>query len=107
MLPDAGAETASEGDLPDGAAREPAGTCTWPATRCCAPVRGRSAGAIAGRATRDEPVGRPSSAALLWEFLELAGGAGLLLPNAEEALALTGEPRLRPRRAPSPSAYRR
>jgi sugar/nucleoside kinase (ribokinase family) len=35
----------------------------------------------------------PSSAALLSRhFLDLASGAGLLLPNAEEARALTGEP---------------
>jgi sugar/nucleoside kinase (ribokinase family) len=35
----------------------------------------------------------PSSAALLGaDFLALADGAGLLLPNAEEALALTGSP---------------
>ena len=35
----------------------------------------------------------PSSAALLSPaFLELASGAGLLLPNADEARALTGEP---------------
>jgi sugar/nucleoside kinase (ribokinase family) len=34
----------------------------------------------------------PSSAALLWPgFLDLVAGAGLLLPNASEARALTGE----------------
>jgi sugar/nucleoside kinase (ribokinase family) len=43
----------------------------------------------------------PSSAALLTpEFLALAGGAGLLVPNAEEAAALTGE------REPSAGARR-
>ena len=51
----------------------------------------------------------PSSAALLSpEFLELAEGARLLLPNAAEACALTGESDpVRAARARSPSASAR
>ena len=55
----------------------------------------RAGGAVgdrAGRGGRDEVSVDPSSAALLSPaFLELAEGARLLLPNAAEAVALTGE----------------
>jgi ribokinase len=95
MLPDPGANSAlAEGDLPDdvlaaGGHLHVAGYALLrPAPRPAA----RSAISRALAAGMSVSVD-PSSAALLSpRFLELLEGVGLLLPNVEEAAALTGSP---------------
>lgn len=94
MLPDAGANDGlAPGDLPDelpalGRHLHVAGySLLRPGSRAAA----RSAIARAGRGGMTVSVD-PSSVALLGPgFLDTAKGAGLLLPNAAEARALTGE----------------
>jgi ribokinase len=94
MLPDAGANDGlEEGDLPDsllvsGGHLHVAGYSLLRAGSRPAALSAISRAAGSGMSVSIDP----SSAALLSpEFLGLAEGAGLLLPNAEEAEALTGE----------------
>lgn len=94
MLPDPGANDALEpGDLPDElfAAGIHLHVAGYALLREGSRRAASSAIALAGNQGMTVSVD-PSSAALLSPaFLELASGAGLLLPNAGEALALTGE----------------
>ena len=94
MAPDAGANDGlTEGDLPgellvDGAHLHVAGYALLrPGSRPAA----RGAIARASKAGMTVSVDPSSSALLSPAFLDLAEGAGLLLPNAAEAQALTGE----------------
>ena len=68
-------------------------TCTWPGTRCSGrarepPPARRSSAPASGASGVARPV---LGGAAVAGFLELADGAGLLVPNAAEATALTGE----------------
>ena len=94
MMPDAGANDAlAPGDLPDELLDE----CAHLHVAGYALLRDGSRAAARSAIERARERGivvsvDPSSAALLSPaFLELADGAGLLVPNAAEATALTGE----------------
>ncbi len=94
MLPDAGANDGLEdGDLPDVLLAAGAHLHVSGYALLRAGSRPAALAAIDRATERGMSVSvDPSSAALLSDdFLDLAAGAGLLLPNAEEALALTGE----------------
>ena len=95
MVPDAGANDAlEEGDVPDellerGGHLHVAG---YALLREGSRPAARGAIGRALRAGMSVSVDPSSSALLSPEFLDWADGAGLLLPNVPEALALTGEP---------------
>ena len=104
MMPDPGANDALAPERPARrAVRRPATTCTWRATRCCARARARAASSAIARGLRPGHDGlrRPLvGGAALARVPRPRLGAGLLLPNADEARALTGE-------SPTPSAAAR
>jgi sugar/nucleoside kinase (ribokinase family) len=94
MVPDAGANDAlSDADLPTDLL-EPGGhlhVAGYALLRAGSRPAARAAMEQASRVGMTVSVDPSSSALLSAEFLDFAEGAGLLLPNASEAQALTGE----------------